>query len=168
MEKMLLRYLSLVCVLMSIGFSQEDKGSAWKIMPSAVLVKHFSGEKIRVEQQYGSNEYNFAGTGLIVNVRCFNEHIRNVAFTFGGGVNWFYAPDADPIFVGSASTSGVGRSLKHQDFNTYPLTLGVQVTFPRENYQRVMFYLGGEGSVNFIDGNIDIGQQTKVGYNSVG
>lgn len=53
-------------------------------MPSAVLVKHFPGEKIRVEQQYGSNEYNFAGTGLIVNVRCFNEHIRNVAFTFGG------------------------------------------------------------------------------------
>ena len=137
-------------------------------MPSAVLVKHFPGEKIRVEQQYGSNEYNFAGTGLIVNVRCFNEHIRNVAFTFGGGVDWFYAPDVDRIFVGSASTSGVARSLKGQDFNTYPLTLGVQLTFPRENYQRVMFYLGGEGSVNFIDGNIDIGQQTKVGYNSVG
>jgi hypothetical protein len=158
----------LVCVLLSNGFSQEDQGSGWQIVPSAVFIKHFPGEKIRVQNFYGSAEYNFAGTGLSVNVRCFNERIPNVAFTFGGGVNWFYTPEDDRNFVGLTSRSGIGENLKRQDFNTYPLTLGVQVTFPRENIQNIMFYLGGDGSLNFIDGNLDIGQQTKVGYNIVG
>ena len=153
--------------------AQESTTPDWQFMPTVQLVKYFPGEKIKSSGSFVTNfyyqpEYNFAGTGLSFNVRCFHDRLSHVALTFGGGVNWFYQPEQNPVYAVSPTTTGIGESLKYQEFNTFPLTLGVQAVFPSAGKEQVMFFFGGEASVNFISGNIDIGQQTKLGYTIVG
>jgi hypothetical protein len=163
--------LVLVISVASLAAAQESAGSGWRIMPSALFIQYLPGEQIRDEDYklffddvYAG--YKYSGVGLSFNVRCFTESIRNVALTFGSGVNWFSVPRTSDYAV--PEVSGIGSTLHRQDFRTFPLTAGLQFVQPYDSREQLMFYIGPEVSVHFVSGNVDITRQTQVGFNVVG
>jgi len=160
-------------------FAQDETTSEWQIMPSVALLKFFPGDQANgayvqpliyppTNLYYGAF-YNYAGTGFSVGARCFNEEIKPLALTFGGGVNWFYnAHDAFAIPAFGATSMGIRQVLRGQNFNTFPFNAGVQVVFPYATRDRLMFFAGLEGNLHFISGNVAMNQQAKFGYTLLG
>jgi hypothetical protein len=171
----------LIVVFASTLFAQDATSSEWQIMPSVALLKFFPGDQTNggyvqpmIYPPIGSYSFggfnNYAGTGLSISARCFNEEFKPLALTFGGGVNWFYdASDAFAIPAAFSSTNmGVRQVLRGRSFNTYPFNAGVQVVFPYATRDRLMFFAGLEGNLHFISGNIAMNEQAKFGYTVLG
>jgi len=152
------------------GEGQENEGKDWSIRPTISIVKFLPGEEIVVpceECLYAnSSKYRFAGTGISFGVRAIPPDLRSVAFTFGTGVNWFYPPD-NGYSVGTfeaTASKGIGEILGRQEFNTFPISAGVQLFIPQSNPDAFMAFLGIDGTIHFIDGDLPIGDQTRLGY----
>ncbi len=174
--KTLALMLAFVFLSMSVS-AQEAESSDWNIMPSVVLVKYFPSERINgpVIQpliyppiDWYPYSVNYAATGLNFSARCFNNDFKPVAFTFGGGVNWYYRPELDMMFAASPQQSGVGRMIRGGDFTAFPLSVGVQAIYPYDSSDKLMMYGGIEGNLQLISGNIEISEQAKAGYSLVG
>ena len=168
--------LGLVVLVMSAS-AQEEEGE-WKIMPGVTFVKYLPGERIyrndgvpRIDPtpwpDY-SSPYKYSGTGLNFTARCFNSEFKPVAFTFGAGVNWYYQPTEDVVNPPILAEAGVGKMLRGGDFNTFPLSVGVQAIYPYDSPDKLMVYGGVEGNLQLISGNINLGEQAKAGYSLVG
>jgi len=161
-----------------VVFGQEKTETTWEIMPSIALVRYFPGEPVFADGGYGpilfgpegSNrvEARYAGTGMAVSIRFFHESLPNIALTLGGGINWYSGPDQPHYAVMSLATAGVGQIEHNRTFTTFPLSVGAQVVYPRAGRQSMMFFAGGEFTVHFVDGDLDIRQQAKLGYGLVG
>lgn len=159
--------------------AQETSETAWEIMPSVSIVRHFAGDAIGGSRHYGPvlfgpdifypTEARYSGTGLEVRVRCFHESIPNLALTLGGGITWYSHPEQQPVYgVMSQALAGVGEMQHNRDFTTFPLSVGVQLVVPRNGRQALMFFAGGEFNMNFVDGDMAIRQQAKLGYTVLG
>jgi len=164
------------------AIAQEAGTSEWQFIPSVVLVGHMPSGRIEVAPSYappiawwgsdGTNpQYSYSGTGLDFHVRAFNKATSPLVFTVGAGINWFSPTRQDYPYVLPAerNTNGIGEILlqHRQDFMTFPLSLGVEVAFPESKTHSLFVFAGGSAMVTFINGDLDIGQQTKAGY-SVG
>jgi hypothetical protein len=158
-----------------VAGAQEMKESGWEIMPSVTLVRYFAGEAISADRGDGPvyvpqdrlypAEARYSGTGAEVKIRFFNESLPNLAFTLGGGVNWYSNPEQPYNGISPQPTmAGVGEIQHNHEFSTFPLSAGVQVVYPGNGRQAVMLFAGGEFTLNFVDGDIDIRQQAKIGY----
>jgi len=152
-------------IVPSLVHCDDDSESGWRLLPGASLVKYLPGEYIVTPGFYGPGKVQFSGTGLAFQVRAFHSSLPNVALMFGGGINWFYRPHEDYVLT---SPQGVGETLRSEDFNTYPLTLGVHFYVPTVNPDKVMFFVGAEGVLHFVNGTLPMSDQTKAGYNFVG
>jgi hypothetical protein len=155
--------------------AQEAAEARWEIMPSVTIVRYFAGEAIignggdgpvySVQDRGYFSEARYSGTGMEVKVRFFNESLPNLALTLGGGINWFSNPEDTYYGISPQPTmAGVGEIQRNREFRTFPLSAGVQVVYPGNGRQALMLFAGGECSVNFVDGDIDIRQQAKLGY----
>ena len=110
--------------------AQDETPSDWQIMPSISVVKFFQGEDI-VDQNivyyptypamypyYDMTGYGYSGTGLNFTARCFNDEIKPLAFTFSGGITWYYQPDHYQYMLTSPAyvNSYIGFLMGHRDF----------------------------------------------------
>jgi hypothetical protein len=48
------------------------------------------------------------------------------------------------------------------------VSLGLQAVLPEANSDALMVFLGFDGTVHFIDGDLPIGEQPQLGYNLLG
>ena len=177
-----MKTMSIILLILVIAvpvFAQDEMTSPeWQIMPGVAIVKFFPGENIRtpggiyfptypVMTPYFT-EFNYAGTGLSFNARCFNDDIKPLALTFGAGITWYYQPDQMGYPITAYSQPGVGAILGRQDFTAFPLSIGVQAVFPYTSRENLMLFAGVEGNLQFISGNLAIDQQAKAGYTVLG
>jgi hypothetical protein len=152
-------------------FAQEDaeQSAQWEIMPGATVVKLFPGAPFKVGESPYAAEQSYSGTGLRFTARSFTPEYPNLALTFGAGITWYYdSQDHYPIVSSSPDMAGIGELLWRKDFTVFPVSIGAQIIFPSRAREDLMFFAGGEGNVNFIDGEIMPGQQTKIGYTLLG
>jgi hypothetical protein len=167
----------LVLGLVAATATAQEGDNNWKIMPSVGIVKYFPGEHIRkgwvepaIYPPMGrySYWYNYSGTALNFEARCFNEEIRPLVLTFGAGVNWYYEPGRHEEYYLASHQSGVGAKLDRQDFTTFPLSVGAQAVYPYTSPDNLMVFGGIEGNLHLISANLDMGDQAKAGYSLVG
>lgn len=154
-------------VVPSALFAEDNQDHEWQLMPSILLVTYFPGATISSTTPYGYvDEYKFSGVGFNFHVRGFHKQFPGVAFTFGGGINWFENVTRSPVYpvYGELAGGGVGETLKHRGFRTFPLIVGVEAILPHSSERGVMFFAGGSVGMHFVDGNLDLGQQAKFGY----
>ena len=173
--------LSMVIVAPVLS-AQDETPSDWQIMPSISVVKFFQGEEI-VDQNivyyptypamypyYDMTGYGYSGTGLNFTARCFNDEIKPLAFTFSGGITWYYQPDHYQYMLTSPAyvNSDIGFLMGHRDFTAFPFSVGVQAVFPYASRDRLMLFVGAEGNIHLIAGNVPTGDQAKAGYSVLG
>ncbi len=170
-----------MCVAIPAVYAQDETDSEWRVMPSLSLVKYFEGETIFtgtgpydvIYPPYSSYfpstiPFKYAGTGLSFNARCFNDEIKPLALTFGGGITWYYEPDHSGYAMMSPSPTGVGAMLRREDFTAFPISVGVQAVFPYARREKLMVFAGAEANVHLISGDVPIGDQAKAGYSVLG
>jgi len=167
MKRIITFTLLFVFVLPCSLFAQESITSDWEFIPSLVLVTHFPGKQIKVEEYYGTSTYEYSGLGLNFYMRAFKQKLQPFVLTMSGGVNWFEAPQSVGYGVPrplGVNDQGIGITLKRKDFRNFPFAVGVEAILPDSKNHSMMLYVGGNFSMNFIDGDVDIGQQIKLGY----
>ena len=154
--------LSLIALLVFSGqvSAQDISQPEWKIMPGLVFVNYFPSTPIRISPW---EEYNFDGVGFLFIARAFHSNLPDIAFNLSSGINWFGNPNHITYVTEPFGTNGVGRTLR-RSFRTFPLMVGLEWIYPRSVERAVMFYAGGNVGIHFVDGNLDIDQQTKFGY----
>lgn len=161
MKTFLLFILAFAIVSVNKTCAQEQAQSGWKIMPGVVFVNYFPSSPIDVSS---SEEYRFDGSGFQFVARAFRREYPDIAFTFSGGVNWFENARHSYSVVPMQTNSGVGAVEKYNSFRTFPLMVGAEWVYPRSVEHKLMFYAGASTGVHFIDGDLDMNQQTKFGY----
>jgi hypothetical protein len=168
----MVRMLVGVLFVPGLLFGQEADTERWNLKPTVALVKFLPGKDIVVEcpdcYNAASSTYRFAGTGLAFNIRASHRDLPGIAVTIGTGVNWFYSTEDEIIGYSSSVSGGVGSTLKRQSFETYPVNAGIQFCFPKESVDAIMAFLGVEGSVHLVDGDVSVADQTKTGYAFLG
>jgi len=144
--------------------AQENPQSALQVMPGIVFVNYFPG--VPVSASSGGAESSFEGVGFQFIARAFHPDLPDVAFNVTGGINWFRNPSRPPVYspMPLESTDGIGATLGRGSFRTFPLTVGVEGVFPRSAQRALMFFAGGNAGFHFVDGDLGIGQQAKLGY----
>jgi hypothetical protein len=152
----------LVCLPLLNAYGGDEPASAgWRISPGAYFVRHFPGETF-------DNGYQFSGTSLLLNVRCFPSDASRLALTFGGGVAWYGLTGTPPIYspmpTEGGMAFGVGSRLGRQDFTVFPLMAGAQFVLPVARGDKLLFYAGAEGNLNFISGRIEPNRQIEPGF----
>lgn len=158
--------------------AQEETNAEWQIMPGVAVMKFFPGDNIRTRGDMyfptyppmtpSFTEHNYAGTGVNFSARCFNDEFQPLAFTFSGGVSWYYQPEQTFYALTVPTHSGVGAVLGRQDFTAFPVSVGVQAVFPYASREKLMAFAGAEGNLHFISGNLAMSQQAKAGYTILG
>ena len=148
--------------------AQEGSQSDWSFMPSILIVDHFPSGRLE-SIEYGSKfQYEYSGTGIAFTLRAFRRDLDWVAFSLNAGADWYGSSTARgytaPILFDRLTTDGIGGILHRKDFLAFPLTGGVELILPKSANHDVMFTLGGNAGMHFIDGDLDIGQQAKFGY----
>jgi hypothetical protein len=161
MKTFLLFVFTLTIVLMNQTFAQEQTQPGWEIMPGVVIVNYFPSSSIKTSPW---EEYRFDGSGLQFIVRAFRQEYPNVAFTFSGGMNWFENVQHSYPVVAMEANSGVGAVQKYNSFKTFPLMVGAEWVYPRSIEHKLIFYAGANAGLHFIDGDLDMNQQAKLGY----
>ena len=175
-----MRTLSVILLLVVVApvmVAQEEP--EWQIMPGVSVVKYFQGEDIIVPgglaypyssfyTPFGVSRYS--GTGVAFSARCFNDDIKPLAFTFSGGVTWYYQPDVNRYMVAGPTylNSDVGVLMGQQDFTAFPFSVGVQAVFPYVSRENLMVFAGVEGNIQLISGDVPTGDQAKVGFTVLG
>jgi hypothetical protein len=158
------------CGLASTVVAQDTATSSpWRFTPSVSYISIFPGEQIRAQNTSGTSQYRYHGTGFSFLVRSFHDAYPNLSLTFGGSVQSYSIPIEAGRFspAQSYAANGIGEELKKEKFTVFPFTVGAQWVTPKAASRLIILYAGAEATVNFIDGNIDIGNQTKLGYNVV-
>jgi hypothetical protein len=176
-----MKTMSIALLILGIAstlLAQEETSDDWRIMPSVTVVKFFPGRNIgRMSDVYmptyppmiqSYTEYNYAGTGINFSARCFSDEFKPLAFTFSGGISWYYQPEQVYYPLTGPAQSGVGVALGRQDFTAFPVSIGVQAVFPYASREKLMFFAGAEGNLHFISGSIAMSEQVKAGYTVVG
>ena len=161
-----MKWLTCFVVMLMVGsaVAQETSQPQWQIMPGVVFVNYFPGA--RVLSPGDGTENSFEGVGFQFIGRAFHPDLPDVAFNVSGGINWFKNSIQPPRYtpVPLMSATGVGEILRRRSFRTFPFMVGAEAVFPRSSERTVMFFAGGNVGFHFIDGDLDIGQQTKLGY----
>ena len=179
----------LTVIAVTVSAAQDDLGTepaVWHIAPTLSLGKYFPGSPVTgTSGDYwlsggtavyfpSSSDFRYSATALDFSVRCFKEDIRNVAFTFGAGAHWFYGSDrrvTTPVLSMSSDVgtvvNGIGELTRPGDFMVFPVTVGLQVTFPHDRRELIMAFAGIEENLDFISGNVPTGQQVKLGFGFV-
>ena len=155
----------LVLSLSSGGMAQITEQPEWQFAPSLLFVDYFHGA--RIEGQQGLPGYNFSGEGLTVQFRSFHRGLDPLSFTMSAGVIWFTNSGGGvrPVpILPMGTTNGIGYIMRNEDLTDFPLALGVDAVFPKTENHDIMVFGGISFVTNFIDGDIDPGQQIKVGY----
>lgn len=138
--------------------------SLGKLLPGSTLT-HGYVDFFRPDGQFYAHstmEFHYVGTSVGFGFRAFPDASPWLAVLVGGGITWFGRPGSDPI-VATAPNAGVGTQLAPADFTVYPLTLGLQVTYPSKSARDFMLFAGAEGTANFVSGNIPMNQSVKAG-----
>jgi hypothetical protein len=155
---------ALLMLLYSAGMGQQP-GEGWKIRPTLAFVKLLPGDEIHVASTTYPTTYRYAGTGLSFLVRATHADVNGIALTFGSGVNWYYRPDENFM---RTSASGIGAVVGGKDFNTFPLSVGLQIFIPQRDPDALMGFVGGDVAVHFVDGDVPFGEQARFGYDLIG
>ncbi len=154
--------------------AQESGWVRWTLQPHISLGKLLPGESIdyhsfdffSAEQQayaYGVASIQYTGTSVGFGFRAFPEECPWLAVVLGGGVTWFSRPGPN-VTVFPATATGVGTQLAPSDFTVYPLTLGLQATYPSGGTRDFMLFAGVEGTANFVSGELPMNQSVKGGF----
>jgi hypothetical protein len=160
----------LTVIAVTVSAAQDDIGAepaVWQIAPTLSLGKYFPGSPVTGT----SGDYWLSGGTMVYPT---SSDFRYVAFTFGAGAHWFYGSDrrvTTPVILMSSDVgtvvNGIGELTRPGDFMVFPVTVGLQVTFPHDRRELIMVFAGIEGNLDFISGNVPTGQQAKAGYGLV-
>ena len=149
-----------LCALFVLAMGQENIQATWRMTPGVVYVRHFPGPSVA-----SAGNVRYSASGFSLRTRLFNDETPFVSYTLGGGVNWYSSREREVVYsTRPADAQAIGQDLKGSDFTVFPLSLGVQWTFPRLHRRDFFAYVGAEGVMNFVDGRIDMSQQVKPGY----
>jgi hypothetical protein len=166
---------ALVCFL-CCGFraeAQESSWSKWTLQPHISLGKLLPGSPVDYHSMdifpvyawtYGGSlgDIQYSATSAGFGFRAFPERVPWLAVVVGGGIVWFGHEGPHPSGV-IPMAAGVGTQLAPSDFTVYPLTLGLQVTYPSRGSRDFMLFAGAEGTANFVSGKIPMNQSVKGG-----
>jgi hypothetical protein len=175
-------HLALLAVGTAIHtYAQEPPFPSWTLTPTIALTKYFPGGAVRGEGlppivpftgfvASAGGEHRYGATGLNFSTRCFTHEISNVALTFGAGITWYYDPE-EPHLTGvvpASANSGIGAQIGKRGFTAYPISMGLQVFYPQEGRESLMFFAGGEGTLQLVSGEVPMGDQAQLGFGLIG
>ena len=148
-----------LCVLFVMAMGQENIQATWRMTPGVAYVRHFPGPSVA-----SAGNVRYSASGFTLRTRLLNNETPFFNYTLSGGVLWYGNGERQVVYAEPANAQAIGQDLKGSDFTVFPLSAGVQWTFPRLQRRDFFVYVGAEGVMNFVDGRIDMNQQVKPGY----
>ena len=150
-----------ICLAFVMVMGQDNMQASWRMTPGVSYIRNFPGLRVA-----SADDTRYSASGFSVRTRLFSDETPYLNYTLGGGVIWYGSRDKQVVYSAPrpAEAQSVGQELKGDDFTVFPLSVGIQWNFPRLQRRDFFAYLGAEGVINFVDGRIDMNQQTKPGY----
>ncbi|MBI5464413.1 MAG: hypothetical protein HY966_05610 [Ignavibacteriales bacterium] len=171
----------------ALMLGQESVPSKWTVHPSLSIAKHivegtYSYQWVSPTIDYVgplySSQYAYSGTGLSLQARLHNSAWQNLFLTLSGSMTGysnrrqayygFITPVLDNQTYATIKTdNSLGGDLRGYDFTSYSMGAGVQYFYPETEEERFLLFIGAEGKVHFINSDIKISGQQKLGYSVV-
>lgn len=182
----------------SACYAQEEGVSEWKIMPTISIAKHFPIGNRHAAYDIRPMVYPPVGglppqendgltaTGISFSARFLNKDFEPFAFTLSAGANWYRnaerrsdfpivayggtpMPNTDSLrFAAPNFYSSNMLGMESDHFMSFPIGLGAQIVFPYDKINKLMFYAGAEGNLNFLSRRVVGRHQVEAGFALVG